>query len=102
MHLLLAAQNMLRCIEKLNNGDSKIRIVFSFRTSVFTAVKSELPRPIPCNQTSNEHRGVYFDSVTLTSYNVMLTSQKPCQYNDKFDCSETNGYNNQQDAINEA
>ena len=37
---------------------------------------------------------VYFDNVTLTS-------QKPCQYNNKFDCSETNGYNIPQDAINE-
>ena len=81
---------------------AKSELFFSFRTSVFTAVISELPRPIPCNQTSNEHRGVYFDNVTLTSYNVMLTSQKPCQDNDKFDCSKTNGYKIQQDAINEA
>ena len=44
---------------------------------------------------------VYFDNVTLTSHNVMLMSQKPFQYNNKFDCSETNGYNIPQDAINE-
>ena len=44
---------------------------------------------------------VYFESVTLTSHNVMLTSQKPCQYNNKFDSSETNGFNIPQDAINE-
>ena len=28
-------------------------------------------------------------------------SQKPCQYNKKFDCSEANGYNIPQDALNE-
>ena len=33
--------------------------------------------------------------------NVTLTSQKPCQYNNKFDCSKTNGYDIPQDAINE-
>ena len=35
---------------------------------------------------------VYFD---------IVTSQKPCQYNNKFDCSKTNGYNIPQDVINE-
>ena len=37
---------------------------------------------------------VYFDNVTLAS-------QKLCQHNNKFDCSETNGCNTPQDAINE-
>ena len=38
---------------------------------------------------------VHFDTrnVTLTSHNVTLTVQKPCQYNNKFDCSETIGCN---------
>ena len=31
---------------------------------------------------------------------LTLTPQKPCQYNNKFDCSETNGYNIPQGAIN--
>ena len=35
---------------------------------------------------------VYFDNVTLTS-------QKPCQHNNKFDCSTKKGYNIPQDAI---
>ena len=35
---------------------------------------------------------VYFDP---------MTSQKPYQYNNKFYLSETNGYNIQQDALNE-
>ena len=39
--------------------------------------------------------------MTLTSHNMMLMSQKPCQYNNKFDCSETNGYDISQDAIDE-
>ena len=38
---------------------------------------------------------VYFDNVTLTLQNVTLASQKPYQYNNKFDC------NNLQDAVNE-
>ena len=33
-----------------------------------------------------------FDNATLTPHNVTLTSQKPCQNNNKFHCSETNGY----------
>ena len=37
---------------------------------------------------------VYFDNVTLLSHNWMLTSQKPCQYNNKFGCSDTNGHKN--------
>ena len=44
---------------------------------------------------------VYFDYVMLTSHYVMVTSQKPFQCNDKFDCSETNGYNIRHDALNE-
>ena len=42
-----------------------------------------------------------FEDATLTPHNVTLTSQKPCQNNNKFDCSETNGYNNPHDVINE-
>ena len=54
----------------------------------------ELPRPIPWNQTTDVHQRVFFDIVTLTS-------QKPYQHNSKFDCSETNGYNIPECAINE-
>ena len=45
---------------------------------------------------------VLFDNVTLASRNIIPTSNKPCHYNKKFDCSETNGYNIPQDSINEA
>ena len=34
-------------------------------------------------------------------HNMTLTSQKRCQCNNKFDCSETNSYNIPQGAINE-
>ena len=44
---------------------------------------------------------VYFDNVTLTSHNVAMASQRPCQNNNKFNCSETNGYSIPQNAINE-
>ena len=44
---------------------------------------------------------VCFDIVTLTSHKETLTSQKPYQYNNKFDCSKTNGYNIPQDGKNE-
>ena len=39
---------------------------------------------------------LYFDNVTLTSHNVTLTSQKPCQYNNKLERLTI-----QQDSINE-
>ena len=35
---------------------------------------------------------IYFDNVTLSLHNVTLTVQLG-QYNNKFNCSETNGYN---------
>ena len=44
---------------------------------------------------------VYFDNVTLTLHNVARASHKACKYINKFDCSETNGYNISQYAINE-
>ena len=47
--------------------------------------QSELPRPIPRNSVESDHgctSRIYFDNagdnVTLTLYNVTLTSQKPC------------------------
>ena len=49
--------------------------------------QSELPRPIPWNQTTDLH-----DNVVLTLHNVTLTLQKPCQHNNKCDCNKTNGY----------
>ena len=57
--------------------------------SKFTATfQSELLRPIPLNQTSDVHRG----STLLKLHYVTLMSQKPCQHNNKCDCSKTNGY----------
>ena len=54
-------------------------------TSKIFAFQSELPRPIPRNSVESDHgctSGIYFDNagdaVTLTLYNVTLTSQKPC------------------------
>ena len=39
---------------------------------------------------------IYFDkaddNVMLTLHNVTLSSQKPCQHNNKCDCSKTNSY----------
>ena len=58
--------------------------------------RSELPWPVPWNYMESDlgcTSRIYFDNVTLTVYNVTLTSQTPCQCNNKFDCSETNGYN---------
>ena len=47
--------------------------------------QTELPRPIPRKSVESDHRctsRIYFDNagdnVTLTMYNVTLTSQKPC------------------------
>ena len=32
---------------------------------------------------------IYFDNLTLTLHNVTLTSQKPCQHDDKFVAKQT-------------
>ena len=64
----------------------------------------ELPRPISWNSVESGIEctlRIYSDSVTLTLHNLTLTSQKPCQYNNMFDCSETNGYKIPPDALNE-
>ena len=64
--------------------------------------QSELLRSIPLNQTSDVYTSrIYFEKVTLTLHNLTLMSQKPYHYNNKFDCSETNGFNIPQDALNE-
>ena len=50
--------------------------------------QSELPRPIPLNSVQSDlgcTSRIYFDNVTLMS-------QKPCQPNNKCDCTKTNGY----------
>ena len=59
-----------------------------------TTVRWEMPRPIPRNSVESDREctsRIYFNNaggkVTLTLYNVTLTSQKPC------DCSKTNGLN---------
>ena len=50
-----------------------------------STIKSELPPPIPRNTVESDHgctSRIYFgnagNNVTLTLYNVTLTSQKPC------------------------
>ena len=46
-------------------------------------------RPIPWNQPLP-----YIDGLLFMDFgNVTLKAQKPCQHNNKFDCSETNGFN---------
>ena len=35
---------------------------------------------------------IYFDNVSLTLHNMTLKSLKPCQHNNKCDCSKTNCY----------
>ena len=62
--------------------------------------QSELPQPIPRNSMESDHgctSRIYFDNaddnVTLTLYNVMLTSHNSCEHNNKCDCNKTNGFN---------
>ena len=62
--------------------------------------QSKLPRPIPRNSVESDFGStsrIYFDNaddnMTLTLYNVTLTSRKPCLHNNKCDCSKTNGLN---------
>ena len=61
---------------------------------------SELPRPIPRDAVESDDGctlKIYFDNagnnMTLTLYNVTLTSQKLCEHNNICDCSKTNGLN---------
>ena len=66
-------------------------VTMSFGTASANSVESDL------GCTSR----IYFDNVMLSLHSVTLTSQKPFRYNNNVDCSETNGYNIPQDAINE-
>ena len=53
--------------------------------------QSELPLPIPWNFVESDLRctsRIYFDNMMLTLHNVTLTSQKPCQHNNKCDYSK--------------
>ena len=67
---------------------------------VLVLPQSDLPRPIQRNSVESDNgciSRIYFDNagdnVTLTLYNVTLTSQKPCLHNNKCDCSKTIGLN---------
>ena len=56
------------------------------QNSIGTASANSLESDLGCTSR------IYIDNVTLTLYNVTLTSQKPCQRNKKCGCSKTNGY----------
>ena len=54
----------------------------------------ELPLSILWNSVESDlgcTLGIYFDNMTMTLHNVTLASQRPCQLNNKCDCSKTNG-----------
>ena len=62
--------------------------------------KTETYRPIPRNSVESEHgctSRIYFDNagnnMTLTLYNVTLTSRKPCLHSNKCDCCKRNSLN---------
>ena len=62
-----------------------VKYVDEQKKLVRTKTESELPRPIPRNSVESDHgctSRIYFDNasdnVTLTLYNVTLTSWKPC------------------------
>ena len=57
--------------------------------------QSELSQLIPWNSIESDlgcTSRINFDSVTLKLYDVTLTSHKPCQPNNKCNCSKTNEY----------
>ena len=72
----------------MQNDARTIKIGYLIQTSIGTGSANSLELDLGCTSR------VYLDNVTLTS-------KKPCQHNNQFDCSETNGYNIPQDAINE-
>ena len=67
------------------------RLISSFvicLLKVSSTLQSDLPQPTLWNSVESNlgcTLRVYFDNVTLTSH-------KPCQHNNKCDCSKTNGY----------
>ena len=60
-----------------------------FENRIMARVTLHAHRPIPWNQPLPYIEGLLF----MDFDNVTLTSQKSCQHNNKFDCSETNGCN---------
>ena len=57
-----------------------------------TSILSELTRPNPWNSAESDlgctsRIYMYFVNATLTLHNVTLTSQKPCEHNNKCDCA---------------
>ena len=67
--------------------------VYSRLVKYGSVTQTELPRPIPWISVESDlgcTLRIYFDNVMLTLHNVTLTSQKPCQHNNRCDCSKTN------------
>ena len=67
-------------LRNISGMDEKYSFSFAAISSD-TSSPIELPRPIPRNSVESDHgctSRIYFDNVTLTLYNVTLTSQKPC------------------------
>ena len=56
------------------------------QTAIGTASANSVESDLGCTSR------IFFDNVTLALHNVRLTSQKPCQNNNKWDCSKRNGY----------
>ena len=74
--------------QQTNNNKKQQQLIMRRFKRPICSYQSELPRPIPWNQTSYVTSRIYFDNVTLTLHNVTLASQKPCQHNNKCDCSK--------------
>ena len=66
-----------------------------YSSAIETASSNSLESDLGCKSR------VYFDTVTLMSHYVTLASQRPCQYNNNLNCSETNGNSIPQDSLNE-
>ena len=90
-----------KCMDNADLTVSNLMEYFISLKRIDTESQSELPQANSVESDLGCPLRVYFDNLMLMSHNVKLTSWKPCQYNNKFDCSETNSYNISQDAINE-
>ena len=85
----------MQLMSAISSGRKRKRMTKKLHNHI---TQSELPRPIPRKSVESDHGStsrICFDNagdnVTLTLYNVMLTSQKPYKHNNKCDCSKTNG-----------
>ena len=85
MNTMIKTSLSLESVKYVAKLFSAVKLQMHFTNYFSNEWKSELPQPIPQNSVESDHgctSRIYFDNagdnVTLTLYNVTLTSQKLC------------------------